>query len=105
MTYRNRALLDLAHDAPCMLRLGPPGCGGNASVPAHSDLLRHGRGVGHKGGDQFAVAGCPACHAIFTRANLGREGYEAVWLAAHERYLTWLWENERIKVNEKARKG
>ena len=99
MTYRNRRLLDVAHDAPCMLLLGAPGCGNYLSVPCHSDALRHGRGVGHKSGDEFAVPGCPACHAIFTRKDLGREQYSVSWLAAHERYLTWLFETGLLTVN------
>lgn len=98
MTHRDRKLLDLAHDAPCMLRLGVPGCGENRSVPCHSDLLRHGRGVGHKSHDCLAPPGCPVCHAAFTRANLGRDGYEAAWIAAFERYTVWLWENGKVKL-------
>ncbi len=98
MTYRNRKLLDVAHEAPCMLRLGVHGCGEYPSVPCHSDLLRHGRRVGHKSHDCLAVPGCPACHGAFTRANLGREGYETAWLIALERYLVWAWENAKVKV-------
>lgn len=107
MTYRNRALLDLAHDAPCMLLLGARGCGNDPSVPCHSDLLHHGRGIGHKSGDQFAVPGCPACHAIFTREYLGRrgDGYFNTWLTAHERYLTWLFETGRLRVAKKMRES
>ncbi len=100
MTYRNRLLLDVAHDAPCMLQLGVEGCGANKSVPCHSDMLRHGRGEGHKSGDQFAVPGCPACHAAFTRAQLGRDGYLAAWVTAFERYVTWLWENKRVRLSK-----
>jgi hypothetical protein len=98
MTYRSRALLDIAHDAPCFLLLASEGCSRDASVPCHSDMQRHGRGVGHKSEDHFAVPGCPPCHALFTRANLGREGYDETWLRAHERYQTWLWETVKIKV-------
>ena len=98
MTYRNRKLLDVAHEAPCMLLLGVPGCGADKSVPCHSDLLRHDRGAGHKSHDLFAVSGCPACHAAFTPAHLGREVYEHVWIGAFERYTVWLWENEKVKV-------
>jgi len=97
-TYRNRKLLDIAHDAPCMLQLGVKGCGTYPSVPCHSDMLKHGRGVGHKSHDCFAVPGCPACHRHFTREYLGRGGYETEWLAAYERYLLWLWETGRVVV-------
>lgn len=98
MTYRNRRLLDLANEAPCMLRLGAEGCGNHPSVPCHSDMLRHGRGAGHKTPDPLAVAGCPACHAKFTREHLGRDGYEWAWMQAHERYTVWLWEQGKVKV-------
>lgn len=102
LTYRNRALLDVCHTAPCLLLLGAPGCGSFPSVPCHSDLLRHGRGVGHKSDDVFAVPGCPPCHAIFTRAKLGKEGYEDAWLQAHERYLMWLFRSGHLTINKRA---
>ena len=61
-------------------------------------MLHHGRGMGHKSSDAFAVPGCPACHSAFTRANLGRQGYFDAWLAAFERYVTWAWENDKVVV-------
>jgi len=101
VTHRNRALLDCAHDAPCFLLLGAEGCGNDASVPCHSDMLAHGRGAGHKSHDAYAVPGCPRCHALFTRAHLGREGYYEVWRNAFERYVLWLWENGKLRVATK----
>ena len=99
MTHRNRNLLDLAHDAPCCLQLTKAGCGNHPSVPCHSDMLRHGRGMSHKSHDCFAVPGCPTCHTLFTRGNLGRDGYFDAWQAAFERYILWLWVAERIRIN------
>ena len=81
-----------------MLQLRAPGCGNYPSVPCHSDMQRHGRGAGHKSHDCLAVAGCPACHSVFTREHLGRAGYEEAWLAAFERYVVWIWESGRISV-------
>ena len=98
MTHRNRWLLDIAREAPCMLRLGVSGCGTNKSVPCHSDMLRHGRGAGHKSHDCLAVPGCPACHAIFNREHLGRVGYEEAWAAAFARYTVWLWEQGKLRL-------
>ena len=95
--YQNRKLLDVAHDAPCMLQLGAPGCGNHPSVPCHSDMLEHGRGVGNKSHDALCVAGCPDCHAKFTRKHLG-DDYEQVWARAYARYQVWLWTNNKIKV-------
>jgi hypothetical protein len=97
-THRDRKLLDVAHEAPCMLLISTEECGTNPSVPCHSDLLRHGRGVGHKSHDCLAVAGCPTCHDLFTRKYLGSPLYEATWLAAMERYYVWLWRNGRVRV-------
>jgi hypothetical protein len=94
----NRPLLDLAHDAPCMLRLGLPGCGNNASVPCHPDDLEHGRAFGGKSHDYWAVPGCPVCHAGFTREKLGREGYKVAWMLAHSEYQDYLWRNKLIQV-------
>ena len=97
--HRDRRLLDIAHEAPCMLLLaGVPGCGENKSVPCHSDMQRHGRGVGCKSHDALAVPGCPACHAFFTREHLGRVGYEEAWRLALEHYVLWLWRNKKVRV-------
>ena len=96
--HRDRRLLDVAHDAPCMLLLGVKGCGNHSSVPCHSDAQRHGRGAGCKSHDCYAVPGCPACHAAFTREHLGRDGYEAAWVKAVERYLLWLWRAGKVRV-------
>ena len=96
--HRNRTLLDLAHEAPCCLQLGVPGCGNHPSVPCHSDALEHGRGVGRKSEDFLAVAGCPACHEAFTRKNLGRKGYLDAWASGMARYLVWMWKNGKVKV-------
>lgn len=99
MIYRNRKLLDIAHEAPCMLQIHGV-CTGDRHprVPAHSDQLRHGRGVGLRSHDCFAVAGCVQCHAAFTRANLGKVIYNEVWAGAFERYVLWCWTNEKIGV-------
>lgn len=95
---RNRSLLDIAHEAPCMLKLGAKGCGTNPSVPCHSDMLAHGRGAGKKSPDPLAVPGCPACHEAFTRKRLGRDGYALAWGAAMARYLVWLWAQGKVRL-------
>ena len=99
MANQDRKLLDLCQGAPCMLEFGTP-CGIHPSVPCHSDMLRHGRGAYHKSNAIFAVPGCPDCHAKFTRGNLGRDGYEAIWLAAHEKWLVYLWNEKLIEVTK-----
>lgn len=96
MTHRNRKLLDVAHDAPCFLELAPT-CGNYPSVPCHSDSLQDGRGIGHKSNDCLAVAGCPDCHALFTREHLG-DDYSVKHATSLKRYLVWMWENGKVKV-------
>lgn len=96
MTFRSRKLLDVCHEAPCFLLLAP-NCGANPSVPCHSDMLEHGRGVGHKSEDCLAVPGCPACHELFTRKHLGRDGYLATWSRAFVNYVIWQWKNGKVK--------
>jgi len=100
MTHRNRALLDLCHEAPCFLLLGFEGCGRDASVPAHSDMIRHGRGKDHKSHDCFAVPGCPVCHEHFKRSELGPDGYHEAWTAAMERWILYLWVSGKIRLTD-----
>ena len=95
--HRDRAWLDLAHKAPCFIRLSQT-CGNHASVPCHSEMLKHDRGVGKKSHPVFMVPGCPDCHAIFTRNYLGREGYEVLWAAAHDAWLKHAFDNGWIRV-------
>lgn len=97
-TYRNRKLLDISHEAPCFLLLSPA-CGNHPSVPCHSDMLEHGRGVGHKSEDCLAIPGCPSCHALFTRENLGREGYFMTWARAFAAYVIWQWKNGKVRCS------
>lgn len=98
MTYRNRDLLDYAREAPCALRLGP--CSEQVG-PCHSDQLEDGRGEGHKSSDALCIPGCAACHALFTREHLGRQGYFEVHARALKRYIVWLFSTGRINVKRK----
>lgn len=94
MTYRNRKLLDLAHDMPCMARFYHV-CDG-LSEPAHSDQLRHGRGLGHKTGDMWFSAMCHNAHMALD--TMTRETKTAEWERAHIRTMEWLWENGKVRV-------
>lgn len=99
MTFRSRKLLDLAHEAPCMLQIeGVCQNGLNPSVPAHSNSQRHGRGVGHKSADCFVVAACTACHSWLDTGGATRSDKQERFLQALERYWLWLWENEKVTV-------
>lgn len=99
MTYRNRKLLDVAHEAPCMLQIqGVCQNGLHPCVPAHSNMQRHGRGASHKSHDCFAVAACTACHDFIDLGHAERDVKQHAFERALERYWLWLWENVRIGV-------
>lgn len=96
MTYRNRALLNLAHS---MTRC--PGCGHSymdGLEPAHSNSQRHGKGTGHKAADHFHAALCHTCHTELDNGQESREVNEAKWQRAFEMTLTAYWENGWLKV-------
>lgn len=98
--HRDRKLLDLCREAPCMLRV-PAVCqsGVFPSVPAHSNLQRHGRGAGNKSHDCFAVPGCNACHAWLDSGNTASgEEKEAVFLAARDRWDLYRWRHDLVRV-------
>jgi hypothetical protein len=96
VTYRNRALLNLAH------RLNRcPLCGHHSMhglEPAHSDQQKHGKGMGHKAADQFHAAICHECHAELPK--LSREARNLAWQQAFEATLTAYWENGWLSVNK-----
>ena len=62
--YRNRKLLDLAHDVDNCLFQIPGVCAGytGGCVPAHSNNLEDGKAAGHKAQDFRQVASCVQCH-------------------------------------------
>ncbi len=99
MTYRNRKLLDVAHEAPCMFQVENV-CQSevHASVPCHSNFQRHGRGFAHKSADCFAPAGCVACHSWFDTGPSPRTEKDEAFAKAQDRWILWLFENEKVKV-------
>lgn len=99
MTYRNRKLLDVAHDAPCMFQVEDICQSGvHPSVPCHSNKQRHGRGFAHKSADAYAPAGCIACHRWYDEGPEGRETKDNAFQLALERWWLWLLENEKLRV-------
>jgi hypothetical protein len=60
---RNRRLLELAENMPCLLLV--PGCCNHridTTVACHSNLSIHGKAGRRKADDQYSVHGCAACH-------------------------------------------
>lgn len=99
--YRNRGLLNVAHVAPCMLRIDKVCRSGVfPSVPCHSNFQRHGRGKNLKSHDCFVVAGCPPCHHWLDEGPALREEKDAAFMMALERYVLWLFQNNKIEVRQ-----
>ena len=96
--YENRQLLNIAREAPsCFIRLRE--CSGVPTVPAHSNLQRHGRGFSYKSHDCYVVPACQSCHyEIDSGKNLTREEKEQAFTKALEEYWLYLWVNEKIVV-------
>lgn len=101
MTYRNRQLLDLAHDMPCCADF-PHDCNGyQGCEPAHSDHHIFGRGCGHKAHDFAFAAMCNNAHRMITAKvndTLQREQKFFDWLRSYVKTQVWLWKNELVKV-------
>lgn len=98
MSYRNRKLLDLAYQFPCMLQL--PGCeGGDAGEPAHANSARQGKGGAMKAHDCFHVPACRSCHVRMDQGGqMTRDERREAWEDAFWRYLPMLWESGLIRV-------
>ena len=97
MSYRNRKLLDLAHDAPCFADFEHKCEGWQGCDPAHSDSQMFGRGNGHKSHDWAYAAMCNTAHKMLD--YLEREDKFYTWLRAYIKTQTYLWENGKIKVS------
>lgn len=96
--FESRKLLDLCHGADCFLRIdGVCRSGVNPSVPCHSNALKHGRGVGNKTHDCYAVPGCPECHSHFD-LRLGTAERADIWLRAFEEWVLHCWRNGLVRV-------
>lgn len=89
LNYRNRKLLDLGRFAPKCFSCGSENTG--IVIPAHSNAMRHGHGMGLKAHDIPAFV-CKTCHDIIDgRMDVGmtRDERHEMYLAAV--YETFLW--------------
>ena len=95
MTYRDRRLLEVVREAPCMVCFKQDG----TVVAAHSNQLRDNKGRGTKSHDFRIAAMCYTCH---TRCDQGRdlskEERIAMWEEAHRGTIAWLFLNGKLKV-------
>lgn len=96
MNYRNRALLNLAHQLNTC-----PGCGGwsmHGLEPAHSDSQKHGKGTGIKAHDAFHAALCHDCHTALHSNKLDREEKRELWQRAFDATLLTYFRNGWLVV-------
>lgn len=99
MNYRNRALLDLAHQMPCTLNIDGVCQGGLESEPAHSNQQIHGKGMSIKAHDVFFAAACRACHHELDHGTkFNKEEKREIWRHAFDKTYLLLWEMGFIKV-------
>jgi hypothetical protein len=95
---RDRALLNLAYEFPCLLRL--PCCEGGAGEPAHSNQPRHGKGGALKAHDCFHVPACRSCHQEFDQGGaMTRDEKRELWERAFFEYLPLLWQRGLLRVS------
>lgn len=95
MTFRSKALLDAARDAPeCM------GCGKHNDgtvVAAHSNRLTDGKGRGIKAADYRVAYLCHNCHSeIDQGAHMSRAERIEAWEEAHRKTIGWLFESGKV---------
>lgn len=96
MTYRNRKLLDLAHDMPCMAGFDHQCYGYLGCDPAHSDSHIFGRGCGHKSHDFAFAAMCNNAHKMLDTFDRDTKFFE--WLRAYSKTQEYLWENNKLTI-------
>ena len=76
----------MAQGRPCMLRV-PGICCHNpeTTVLAHSNSSRHGKGLGMKATDAFAVWACHTCHSWLDQGGASRAVKELLFSEALDR--------------------
>lgn len=95
MTYRNKKLLNLAKDAPCM----HCGASDGTVVAAHSNQQRDGKGMGIKAQDYRIAFLCSICHHQVDQGFMwNKEEKKSVWEDAHRKSIGWLFENDHLVV-------
>jgi hypothetical protein len=73
VTYRNRRLLNLAHECPCTAQFSHYCTQYQGVEPAHSDQQIFGRGHGHKSHDFAFAAMCHTAHLMLDSMSIAKE--------------------------------
>lgn len=93
--YRNKKLLEVVRNAPCMNCNGQDG----TVVAAHSNQLKDGKGRGIKAHDYRIAALCYACHMMIDQGkDLSKQERIDHWEMAHRRTIGWLFDNDYLQV-------
>ena len=89
--FRSRALLDLAYELDCTLRI-PGVCTGGTGEPAHANWAIWGKGGAMKAHDFAFASSCRACHRELDQGkNLTDFQREYYWTAGHAETMRQLW--------------
>jgi hypothetical protein len=87
--FRSQRLLNQARGQSCTLNI-PSVCNGNpeTTVAAHSNQLRHGKGMGIKAHDCYIAWACSNCHAEIDQGNkLSRQEKIEYWQIGFEKTI------------------
>lgn len=94
--YRNKKLLELVRQAPCM----NCDCQDGTIVAAHSNQLRDGKGKGIKASDAMIAALCYTCHSALDQGSkMSKQERHEMWEEAYRKTMKFLIENEYLIVN------
>ncbi|WP_157667764.1 nuclease domain-containing protein [Comamonas serinivorans] len=100
--HRNRALLDMARERPCLMRVkGVCRNGMQTTVAAHSNQAKHGKGAMRKANDEWSVWACYPCHVWLDQGMASREAKRKAFDEAHARQVR-AWEKVAADPSEKA---
>lgn len=107
MAFRSRTFTDVCRRIPCQA-LFAHNCTGRfvqddglyLCVPAHSNELLFGRGVGLKTDDCFVAAVCPPAHDLIDGRGGGwsKDVKRAEWLRAHIGTMRFAWCNGLFRL-------
>jgi len=95
--YRNKKLLEIVREAPCMQ------CGAKDGtvVAAHSNQLRDGKGKGIKAHDYRIAALCFQCHYELDQGSkLDKQERRDIWDEAHRATIGWLFDNAHLQLTK-----
>jgi len=95
MNYRNKKLLEIVREAPCMMCSIKDG----TVCAAHSNQLRDNKGTGVKAHDFRISALCHQCHHMIDNdKSLDKHDRIAAWEEAHRKTIGWLFTNGHLGV-------